>query len=61
MNAIGAVLTLAIWYFTHWVPVTLGETVWPSVVMSTVLGAGFAVTGGALACIFFPRRAVTSQ
>lgn len=61
LNAIGATITLAIWYFTHWVPVTIGDDlIWPSVVLSAVLGAGFAVSGGAISRIFFPRRSATS-
>jgi hypothetical protein len=62
LNAIGATITLVVWNFTGWVPVTIGDNlIWPSVVLSTVLGAGFAVSGGAISRIFFPRRSATSQ
>lgn len=58
LNAAGAAVVLLLWHFTGWLPVVFGDPPpgWVSILLSTVLGAGFAVTGGFVCRRVFRQR-----
>jgi hypothetical protein len=55
---LGAATVLVPWYLFGWLSLVIGEAppLWPSVVLSTILAAGFSVTGGYVCRFVFRRR-----